>query len=89
MDKIKVLQGQAATLSLYNTRDKLEELVHKAEQKEISYLTFIENIFNGEIKYRHDKAMAKRIKEAGFPCPLETPNITAISCAVKYNVFIF
>ena len=67
MDKIKVLQGQAATLSLYNTRDKLEELVHKAEQEEISYLTFIENIFNGEIKYRHDKAMAKRIKEAGFP----------------------
>ena len=36
MDKIKVLQGQAATLSLYNTRDKLEELVHEAEQEEIS-----------------------------------------------------
>ena len=43
MDKIKVLQGQAATLSLYNTRDKLEELVHKAEQEEI-YLTVKSNI---------------------------------------------
>ena len=67
MDKIKALQEQATILSLYNTKNKLEDLIHKAEQEEISYLTFLENIFNGEIKYRHDKAMAKRIKEAGFP----------------------
>ncbi len=67
MDKIKVLQDQAGTLSLYNTRDNLEDLIHKAEQEEISYLSFLENIFNGEIKYRHDKAMSKRIREAGFP----------------------
>ena len=69
MDKIKGLKEQAATLSLYNTRDKLEELIHQAEQEEISYTSFLENVFNGEIKYRHDKAQAKRIKEAGFPYP--------------------
>lgn len=67
MDKIKELQEQAAMLSLYNTRDKIEELIHQAEQEDISYLTFIRNIFTGEIKYRNDKAQAKRIKEAGFP----------------------
>ena len=69
MDRIKELKEQAASLSLYNTRDKLEELIHQAEQEEISYTSFLENIFNGELKYRHDKAQAKRIKEAGFPYP--------------------
>ena len=69
MDKIKGLKEQAAMLSLYNTRDKLEDLIHQAEQEEISYTSFLENVFNGEIKYRHDKAQAKRIKEAGFPYP--------------------
>lgn len=69
MDRIKELKEQAASLSLYNTRDKLEELIHQAEQEESSYTSFLENIFNGEIKYRHDKAQAKRIKEAGFPYP--------------------
>lgn len=67
MEKIKILKEQAALLSLYNTRDKLDEIIHQAEQEEISYTSFIENIFNGEIKYRHDKAQARRIKEAGFP----------------------
>ena len=67
MEKINILKEQAASLSLYNTRDKLDEIIHQAEQEEISYTSFIENIFNGEIKYRHDKAQARRIKEAGFP----------------------
>ena len=67
MEKINILKEQAASLSLYNTRDKLDELIHQAEQEEISYTSFIENLFNGEIKYRHDKAQARRIKEAGFP----------------------
>ena len=69
MDRIKELKEQAASLSLYNTREKLEELIHQAEQEEISYTSLLENIFHGEIKYRHDKAQAKRIKEAGFPYP--------------------
>ena len=50
MDRIKELKEQAASLSLYNTRGKLEDLIHQAEQEEISYTSFLENIFNGEIK---------------------------------------
>lgn len=69
MNTIKELKEQARTLSLYNTRDNLEELIHKAETEEWSYLTFISSIFGGEIRYRHDKAQARRIKEAGFPYP--------------------
>lgn len=69
MDKIKELKEQAGILSLYNTRDKLEKLIHQAEQEELSYTSFAANMFAGEIKYRHDKAQAKRIKEAGFPYP--------------------
>jgi len=69
MDKIKALKEMSTTLSLYNTRDNIEALIHEAEKEDLSYTSFVENIFNGEIKYRHDKAQAKRIKEAGFPYP--------------------
>ena len=30
MDKIKELKEQAASLSLYNTRDNIEDLIHQA-----------------------------------------------------------
>ncbi len=69
MDKLNDLKCQAATLALYNTRDRLEEIIHQAEQEDISYTTFIERVFTGEIRYRNDRAQAKRIKEAGFPYP--------------------
>ncbi len=69
MDRINELKEQARSLSLYNTRDQLEEIIHQAEQEEISYTDFVEKMFTGEIKYRHDKAQARRIKEAGFPYP--------------------
>ena len=67
MDKIRELKEQAASLSLYNTRDKIEDLIHQAEQEELSYTVFLGKVFSGELKYRHDKAQARRIKDAGFP----------------------
>lgn len=67
MDKIRELKEYATTLSLHNTKTMLEELIHQAEKEELSYTSFIENVFKGEIKYRHDRALVKRIKEAGFP----------------------
>lgn len=69
MDKIKELKEMAATLSLHNTKNRLEELIHQAEQENLSYLAFLSLIFSSEIKYRHNKAMEKRIKDAGFPYP--------------------
>lgn len=67
MDKIRELKEYATTLSLHNTKTMLEELIHQAEKEELSYTSFIENVFKGEIKYRHGRALVKRIKEAGFP----------------------
>lgn len=69
MHRITILKELAATLSLHNTKDKLEELIHQAEQKQLSYVGFIELIFTEEIKYRNNKAMNRRIKDAGFPYP--------------------
>ena len=67
MDKINVLKEQAASLSLYNTRDSIEELLNEAERDEITYTEFISKVFSSEIGYRHAKAEARRIKDAGFP----------------------
>lgn len=36
MDKIKTLKELAGTLSLHNTKNKLEELIHQAEQEQLS-----------------------------------------------------
>ena len=67
MHRITILKELAATLSLHNTKDKLEDLIHQAEQQQLSYVGFIELIFAEEIKYRNNKAMNRRIKDAGFP----------------------
>ena len=69
MDKMNALKEQAASLSLYNTRDKLEELIHQAEKDDSTYTDFIAKVFSEEIGYRHAKAEARRIKDAGFPYP--------------------
>ena len=46
MDKMTELKEQAASLSLYNTRDKLENLIHEAEKAELTYTEFISRVFS-------------------------------------------
>lgn len=69
MESLKVIKSHAATLGLKNTHELVQQLIHTAEQDELSYIAFLENIFGDEVKYRQDKAQAKRIREAGFPYP--------------------
>jgi DNA replication protein DnaC len=69
MESLKGIKSYAATLGLKNTHELLQQLIHTAEQGELSYVAFLENIFGDEVKYRQDKAQAKRIREAGFPYP--------------------
>lgn len=67
MNNIQELKASAGNLVLIHTRDDIDKILHSAEQKECSYLDFLQGVLNNEIKYCHDKAMDKRIKEAGFP----------------------
>ena len=67
MGKTESVKELAAMLTLKNTKEHLDELIHQAEQEQCTYLAFLELIFGREIKYRHDKALEKRIREAGFP----------------------
>lgn len=67
MDRLKELREKASSLSLYNVRDVIEKLIHKAEQEELTYTAFVEGIFDEELRCRNAKAQAKRIKDAGFP----------------------
>jgi DNA replication protein DnaC len=69
MDKLKDLKNYASTLGLKHSHESMEQLIHTAEQEELSYVSFLGKVFEEEIKYRQDKAQAKRIKEAGFPYP--------------------
>lgn len=69
MDNLQEIRSYATALGLVHTKNELEKLIHSAEVKEESYVTFIRNILGSEIRYRQDKAKEKRIKEAGFPYP--------------------
>lgn len=67
MDKLQEIRNYATSLSLKHTKDELENLIHEAERGEVSYLSFLHEVLGSEIRYRHDKAKERRIKEAGFP----------------------
>jgi DNA replication protein DnaC len=69
MDKLKKVKDYTATLGLKNTHELMEQLIHTAEQEDLSYVAFLGKIFEEEVRYRQNKAQAKRIKEAGFPYP--------------------
>jgi len=69
MDRLKKVKDYASTLGLKNTHELMEQLVHTAEQEDLSYVAFLGKIFEEEVRYRQNKAQAKRIKEAGFPYP--------------------
>ena len=49
-DKMKDIKGKATALSLYNTRDRLEDMIHQAEQNDISYTSFITNVLDNNNK---------------------------------------
>lgn len=69
MDKLKEVKEYTATLGLKNTHESMQRLIHTAEQEDLSYVAFLKKVFEEELRYRQDKAQAKRIKEAGFPYP--------------------
>jgi len=69
MDRLKKVKDYASTLGLKNTHELMEQLIHTAEQEDLSYVAFLGKIFEEEVRYRQNKAQAKRIKEAGFPYP--------------------
>ena len=67
MDSLQRIKNYATSLGLIHTKNELETIIHEAEQKQSGYVTFIDDILGGEIRYRQNKAREKRIKEAGFP----------------------
>lgn len=67
MDNLQKIRAGASTLGLIHTNQQIEELIHSAENGESSYVTFLQDVFESEIRYRQDKAREKRIREAGFP----------------------
>ena len=67
MDNLLETRSYASSLGLVHTKNELETLIHEAEQKQSSYVTFINEVLGEEIRYRQEKKKKKRIKEAGFP----------------------
>ncbi len=69
MDSLQEIRAYASTLGLVHTRNELENLIHKAEKEEISYVAFMQRVLGSEIRYRQNRAKETRVKDAGFPYP--------------------
>ncbi len=67
MDKLCKIKSCAGSLGLTYIKTELENLLHEAEKKQITYTEFTDVLLGGEIRYRQNRAKERRIKEAGFP----------------------
>ena len=61
------IQQSFRQLRLAETAEGLPELLRKAEQKSWTYLEFLENLTDSEIKKREEKSIEKRLNWARFP----------------------
>jgi hypothetical protein len=75
MKQIKYLQDSLVSLRLVETSKKLPSLLEEAEKEQLSYIAFLNNVVNYELKMRDEKNMEKRLKLAAFPCRLGWSNL--------------
>lgn len=61
------IQQSFRQLRLAETAEGLPELLRKAEQKSWTYLEFVENMTDSELKKREEKSIEKRLNWARFP----------------------
>lgn len=61
------IQQSFRQLRLAETAEGLPELLRKAEQKSWTYLEFVENMTDSELKKREEKNIEKRLNWARFP----------------------
>ena len=69
MNKLEELQKYASALGLHNTKRHIADIIASAQSKNVSYTKFLEEIFSAEVKYKQQRALEQRIKNAGFPYP--------------------
>ena len=55
------------TLNLKGVAISLDEMIHDAEIRKASYITFLNNIFTTEISYRVKRRMERNMTAAHFP----------------------
>jgi len=55
------------TLKLAGINEYLDTNVDEAENKKISYLSFLNSLLESEIKYRTEKKLARNLTAAHFP----------------------
>jgi len=64
MNKKENIKNQLTVLKLAAIKDILDDTLIKAEQNQISYQAFLDELFNHEIKVRQQKAFKRRFKQS-------------------------
>ena len=67
MSQLTIAQEKLKTLHFSEAALHLPLLVREAEEKEVSYLSFLNSLLDYEKKRREEKQNEKRIKWASFP----------------------
>jgi DNA replication protein DnaC len=74
MNKIDLIKGYSKKLSLHHTNINIDEILEKSQLKNISYVDFLLEVLKSEMDLKDEKALLKRIKNAGFPVIKEIQN---------------
>ena len=61
------LTEQLAYLKLPFIREHLDQITQQAAQQQLAPLEFLAQLIDGEVQYRQDRALQRRIKAAHFP----------------------
>lgn len=66
-EKIDSIKEMAKSLKLNQISNNIEEYIEDSTKNDVSYIEFLNRIFNAEIESRDNRQKEIRIKQAGFP----------------------
>ena len=67
MSKIETVKAQCRQLKMSAITNTISEVVMMAEKKKLTYLEFINQLFNNEINQRMENDKKRRVKQARLP----------------------
>lgn len=80
MTNYKETQNILTTLKLNGMSNSLEQEIRKADKRKLSYLLFLKNILETEIKYRTEKRLKRNFAGAHFPVEKQLKNFEFKYC---------
>ena len=67
MKKTEIIKNYCKQLNLVNLSNEIDSIIIDAQKNEISYVEFVKNMMEKEVKHRKEKDKERRTKYARLP----------------------